>query len=74
MNLKENQIDEIIDLISKEETLENEEKIEKALAKSKEERRAAKAEREELVDKASVIGDKPSESDSQTQKPSSKVS
>lgn len=36
MNTK--QIDELLDLISKEEYLENEEKIQKALKKSKEER------------------------------------
>lgn len=44
MNLTGKQIDEIVDLISKEEYLENEDKIEKALAKSKEIR--AKQERE----------------------------
>lgn len=73
VNLKENQIDEIIELISKEETLENEVKIEKALAKSKEERRAAKAELEELVDKAPEIVDKPSESVNDASKPGSKI-
>lgn len=38
VNLSGKQIDEIVDLIDKEEYLENEEKIQKALAKSKEER------------------------------------
>lgn len=38
VNLSEKQLDELIDLISKEEYLENEEKIEKALAKSLETR------------------------------------
>lgn len=38
VKLSGKQIDELIDLIDKEEFLENEEKIEKALAKSKEER------------------------------------
>ncbi|KAG4068549.1 hypothetical protein HA402_004890 [Bradysia odoriphaga] len=73
VNLKENQIDEIIDLITKEESLENEVKIEKALAKSKEERRAVKAELEALVDKAPEIGDKPSESVNETSKPGPKI-
>lgn len=61
-------------MISKEETLENEEKIEKALAKSKEERRAVKEQMEEIIDKAQEIVDKPSESANQTPKPGSKVS
>lgn len=38
VHLTGKQIDEIVDLISKEEYLENEDKIEKALAKSKEQR------------------------------------
>jgi len=72
VNLNETQIDELIELISKEETLENEEKIEKALAKSKEERRAVVGQMEELVDKATEIVDsvKPSVKSS---KPGSKI-
>lgn len=38
INLNPKQVDELLDLISKEEYLENEEKIQKALEKSKEER------------------------------------
>lgn len=49
------QIDEIVDLISKEEYLENEEKIQKALAKSKEERDQRQA--EELQDKVPIVTD-----------------
>lgn len=76
VNLNETQIDELIELISKEETLENEDKIEKALAKSKEERRVVQEQLEEIVDKATEIGDslKPSESVNPTTKPGSKVS
>lgn len=46
--MNEKQIDEIIELISKEERLENEDKIEKALTKSLEERQVAKEKAEEL--------------------------
>lgn len=76
VNLNETQIDELIELITKEETLENEEKIEKALAKSKEERRAVLEQLEEVVDKATKIADeiKPDENTSPTTKPGSKVS
>lgn len=65
----------MIELITKEETLENEVRIEKALAKSREERRAVQEQKEEVIDKAKEIGDtiKPSESDN-TPKPGSKVS
>lgn len=47
VNLSAKQMDEIIDLIDKEEYLENEEKIEKALAKSKEEREQLKQQKEQ---------------------------
>lgn len=59
VNLTGKQIDEIVDLISKEEYLENEEKIEKALAKSKEIR--AKQDRqpiEQSTKKADTITEK----------------
>lgn len=46
--MNEKQIDEIIELISKEERLENEDKIEKALTKSLGERQVAKEKAEEL--------------------------
>lgn len=46
--MNEKQIDEIIELISKEERLENEDKIEKALTKSLEDRQVAKEKAEEL--------------------------
>lgn len=76
VNLNETQIDDLIELITKEETLENEEKIEKALAKSKEERRAVLEQLEEVVDKAAEISDnvKPSETVKSSSKPGSKVS
>lgn len=76
VNLNETQIDELIELITKEETLENEDKIEKALAKSRDERRAVKEQLEEVVDRAAEIVDnaKTSESVNPTSKPGSKVS
>lgn len=52
VNLTGKQIDEIVDLISKEEYLENEEKIQKALAKSKELRE--QQEQEKLEQSAKV--------------------
>lgn len=58
VDLTEKQLDELMELISKEEHLENEEKIEKALAKSKEERelsKAAAAAAEELTDEKTKI-------------------
>jgi len=75
VNLNETQIDELIELITKEETLENEEKIEKALAKSKEERRAVLEQLEEVVDKAKEIVDnvQPNEPANPTSKPGSKI-
>lgn len=50
--------------------------MEKALAKSKEERRVVLEQLEEIIDKATEIGDnvKPSESVNETTKPGSKVS
>lgn len=48
MNSK--QIDELLDLISKEEYLENEEKIQKALEKSKEQRQQEKSQLAESHD------------------------
>lgn len=66
VNLSEKQLDELIDMISKEEYLENEEKIEKALAKSLE-TRVNKSDSsaavggvttdETLVDSAKVLSD-----------------
>lgn len=46
VNLNTKQIEEIVDLIDKEEYLENEEKVEKALAKSKEQRDQLKQQKE----------------------------
>lgn len=58
VNLSEKQLDELIDLISKEEYLENEEKIEKALAKSLETRvNKSDTTDETLVDTAKVLSD-----------------
>lgn len=75
VNLNETQIDELIELITKEESLENEEKIEKALAKSKEERRAVLGQLEEVVDKATKIADdlKSTETGKEPTKPGSKI-
>lgn len=47
VNLKEKQLNEILDLIDKEEVLETEEKIEKALKKEQEQRQIAKNEMKE---------------------------
>lgn len=76
VNLNETQIDELIELITKEETLENEVKIEKALAKSRDERRAVQEHLEEVIDQAKDIADntKPSDSADTPTKPGSKVS
>ncbi|KAJ6647318.1 Mitochondrial proton/calcium exchanger protein [Pseudolycoriella hygida] len=72
VNLNETQIDELIELITKEETLEHEDKIVKALAKSKEERKAASDQCEELVDKAPEITNNANTSESAS-KPASKI-
>lgn len=54
VDLTDKQVDELIDLIGKEEQIENEEKIEKALAKSAEvERQAANSEL--LTDKSTKV-------------------
>lgn len=50
--LNEKQVDELMELINKEDELENEQKIEKALAKSLEESKRAA---EELSDKATTV-------------------
>lgn len=47
INLKEKQMNEILDLIDKEEVLETEEKIEKALKKEQEQRQNVKNEKKE---------------------------
>lgn len=47
VNLKEKQLNEILDLIDKEEVLETEEKINKALKKEQEQRMIAKNEKKE---------------------------
>lgn len=54
VNLTDKQVDELIDLIGKEEQIENEEKIEKALAKSIEADRQA-ASSEELTDESTKV-------------------
>lgn len=54
VELNEKQVDELMELINKEEELENEQKIEKALAKSLEE---AKRAAEELSDRATQVLD-----------------
>lgn len=65
VKLSGKQIDELFDLIDKEELLENEEKIEKALAKSKEQREQLKKQKDDrepgvaesdAVDSAPFIG------------------
>lgn len=48
IKLNAKQVDELLDLISKEEYLENEEKIQKALEKSKEEREHRKQEKAQI--------------------------
>lgn len=48
VNLKEKQVNEILDLIDKEEVLETEEKIEKALKKEQEQRQSAKNAKEDF--------------------------
>lgn len=48
VNLKEKQVNEILDLIDKEEVLETEEKIEKALKKELEQRQVAKEAKEDF--------------------------
>lgn len=48
IQLNAKQVDELLDLISKEEYLENEEKIQKALEKSKEEREQRKQEKAQI--------------------------
>lgn len=50
VKLSAKQMDEIIELIDKEEYLENEEKIEKALAKSKEQREQLKQQKDHNVE------------------------
>lgn len=47
VNLKERQMNEILDLIDKEEVLETEEKIEKALKKEQEQRQSVKNDKKE---------------------------
>lgn len=83
VNLSEKQLDELIDLISKEEYLENEDKIEKALAKSLETRvnksDAAAATGgdvktdETLVDTAKVLSDSEPSSQKVTDESSAKL-
>lgn len=72
--MSEKQIDELIDLISKEEHLENEDKIEKALAKSIEARQAQEKS-EELKDDAKTLTDGEKQAQKSTKpKSTSKVS
>lgn len=52
VKLSGKQIDELVDLIDKEELLENEEKIEKALAKSKGEREQKEKEKKSVTENA----------------------
>lgn len=74
VNLTDKQVDELIDLIGKEEQIENEEKIEKALAKSIEVERQA-ANNEVLTDKSTkVLTTDDAKQDDATTKPPSKVS
>lgn len=83
VDLTEKQVDELIELITKEEHLENEEKIEKALAKSKETQAAAaatttpttgaKKDPEIVEDKAKVLSDEAGQQDPKL-KSASKVS
>lgn len=71
VDLSDKQVDELIDLIGKEEQFENEEKIEKALAKSEEVKRQAA--NELLTDNATkVLTDEANVEDKSI--PSSKVS
>lgn len=57
MNAK--QVDELLDLISKEEYLENEEKIQKALEKSKEEREQRQQEKSQSKSTEAAPSDEP---------------
>lgn len=57
IKLNAKQIDELLDLISKEEYLENEEKIQKALEKSKEEREHRKQEKAQIKAAEAVADD-----------------
>lgn len=52
--MNEKQIDDIISLISKEELIENEEKIKKVLKKSKEEQEV-QSQKDEIVDEAKAL-------------------
>lgn len=54
INLNPKQVDELLDLISKEEYLENEEKIQKALEKSKEEREQRELEKSQSISTAAA--------------------
>lgn len=81
VDLSEKQLDELIDLISKEEYLENEEKIEKALAKSLE-TRVNKADAtaagnvatdDTLVDTAKVLSDSEQSNQKSADESSAKV-
>lgn len=57
INLNPKQVDELLDLISKEEYLENEEKIQKALEKSKEEREQREQEKSQSMSTATAAHD-----------------
>lgn len=73
VNLTDKQVDELIDLIGKEEQIENEEKIEKALAKSIEVEARTKAANEVLSDKSTKVLTDDAKLDDKS-KPPSKVS
>lgn len=68
VNLTEKQVDELIDLIGKEEQIENEQKIEKALAKSQEVDRQAIS--EELTDKSTKVLTDETNPDDKSKQPS----
>lgn len=57
INLNPKQVDELLDLMSKEEYLENEEKIQKALEKSKEEREQRQQEKLNSKSTETIVDD-----------------
>lgn len=57
INLNAKQVDELLDLMSKEEYLENEEKIQKALEKSKEEREQRQQEKLNSKSTETIVDD-----------------
>lgn len=79
VELSAKQMDEIIDVIDKEEYLENEEKIQKALAKSKEQREQLKQRKDAQADESLTETDLVAKSDDgkhilQTEEPTLKDS